>query len=133
MQAARILRTHGRDISELDKFLEEVGLSEEDWNDWVRIEALKQVERFSTAPMDERSPRDMLEDLIATKRNVRPVEGPLYDLTELSKTHEHGPFSENYMLPAFVQVLFFPLPDRIRKLACRRRTVQTRHIDSTFE
>jgi hypothetical protein len=104
LQEASILRTNGYEVAQRDEFLKEVGLSLEDWAEWVEYEVLQAVRRLGTVATDGRSPREVIEDLIEVQRKVQPVFGPCNDLRKLVEQHPTGPLSDYYMLPAFLQV-----------------------------
>jgi hypothetical protein len=104
LQEMSILRRHGHDASTRDAFLEEVGLSEEEWREWVADDARQQASVMQREPIEERSPDDMLEDLIPEKRHFHELHEPPYDPIKLVKEFEHGPYSVEFMLPQHLHV-----------------------------
>lgn len=109
VQEESILRGVGYERSQLPQFLEEVAMTEEDWQRWVQQEVTQTVERLCTRQMDSRSPQDVFEEFLAGQRTVRPWYGVATDKRAIVESHPYGPLSDKQALPAHVTV---------RSLAC---------------
>ena len=104
VQEDSILRRHGHDASTRDAFLEEVGMSEVEWREWITHDARQQATHFEAAPMDTRSPEDIMEDIIPEKRLFNEITEPIYDTTKMMEAFEYGPFALKSALPEHLHV-----------------------------
>lgn len=104
VQEDSILRGIGYERSQLPQFLEEVGMSEDAWREWVQQEVTRTVERLCTRDMDGRRPQDVFEDFLSGQRTVQPWYGVATDKRAIVEAHPFGPLSDKQTLPSYVTV-----------------------------
>jgi hypothetical protein len=79
-------------------------MSASEWAAWVQHDTVKQAALLQETMLDERSPEDIMEDLVPEKRLINEIHEPVYDLVQLAEKNEYGPFSEKVVFPEILHV-----------------------------